>query len=340
MNQLKGVSVIICCYNSANRILPTLEYLQKVRPEGVRWELILVDNNSSDNTASVALDTWQKNPVTELKIVEERTPGLMHARAKGVSVATFEIVSFIDDDNWVDEGWIENVSRIFRNDASVGVCGGESIPVFESSPPDWFTRFQSSYAVGRQQESTGYVDENKGYLWGAGLSIRKNAWMELFGSGFTSRLLGRKGSSLTAGEDSEICLALIRRGWKLWYDTSLKLRHYIPTVRLSEEYLIRMYEGFGKAEMILSIYRNSVTQKDSSPIWIVQLLSGLKLLFRSGLKSIFSSGNDKFINRVMFVHDKTYVSEILTNRSSYYQIIKSIKAESKIKHNSLNHTTE
>ncbi len=327
MNQLKGVSVIICCYNSEGRITPTLEHLQKLKSNEIQWELILVDNNSSDKTTLVASQVWQKNPVAELKIVEEKTPGLMSARIKGVSVASYEIVSFIDDDNWVDASWVENVYRIFKNDASIGICGGESIAVFESDPPQWFTKFQNSFAVGRQQEQTGYVDDKKGYLWGAGLSIRKIAWHELFSSGFTSKLSGRKGASLTAGEDSEICLALISRGWKLWYDSSLKLQHYIPTVRLKEEYLVKMYIGFGKAEMILSVYRKYVANKNVNPSWILQLFQAFRQLLRSGLKSIFSTANHKFTNHVLWVHDKAYVSELLLNRSVYYKALKAIKSE-------------
>lgn len=329
MNQLKGVSVIICCYNSEKRITPTLEHLQKISQVEISWELVLVDNNSKDQTRKIAAEVWDMNPVTQLKIAEEKTPGLMHARQKGVSVSTYEIVSFIDDDNWVDEGWIENVYRIFKNDATIGACGGESIAVFENEPPGWFTQFQNSFAVGRQQDETGYVDDGKGYLWGAGLSIRKNAWLELFSSGFTSRLSGRKGSALTAGEDSEICLALIRRGWKLWYDSSLKLRHFIPAVRLSDDYLIKMYKGFGKAEMILSIYRHSVKHPGRNPLWIIQVLHALKLLCRSGLKSIFSSTNNKFTNYVMLVHDKAYLSELMLNRSAYYHTLRTIRKEIK-----------
>ena len=331
MNQVNGVSIIVCCYNSAKRIVPTLEHLQKIQSGGISWEVILVDNNSSDNTAVVAAETWKKNPLVPIRIVEEKQPGLMHARIKGVGVSSYEILSFIDDDNWVDSKWIENVYRIFRNDNTVAACGGESIAEFENSPPQWFTKFQSSFAVGRQQEHTGYVDVKKGYLWGAGLSIRRTAWTELFDSGFKSRLSGRKGTALTAGEDSEICLAFIRRGWKLWYDSSLKLRHYIPASRLSEEYVKKMYVGFGRAEMILSVYRNSISLQREKPYWWLQLLTAAKQLVRSGLKSIFSPAQNRFINKVLWIHDKAYVSELLTNRSAFYQTLASVKSE-KINH--------
>jgi glycosyltransferase involved in cell wall biosynthesis len=327
MNQVDGVSIIVCCYNSAGRIVPTLEHLQKIQSAGISWEVIVVDNNSGDNTSSITAEIWKKNPVVPIRIVEEKQPGLMHARIKGVAVSSYEILSFIDDDNWVDANWIENIYRIFTNDHSIAACGGESIPEFESSPPQWFTNFQSSFAVGKQQEQTGYVDVKKGYLWGAGLSIRKSAWNQLFDSGFKSRLSGRKGTALTAGEDSEICLAFIRRGWKLWYDNSLKLRHYIPSPRMSEDYVKRMYVGFGRAEMILSVYRNLISNQREKHSWWLQLLTAIKQLVRSGLKSIFSPAKNRFVNNILWIHDKAYVSELLSNRSAFYQTLDSVKSE-------------
>src|SRR6185295_18735578 len=97
-------------------------------------------------------------------------------------------------------------------------------------------------------------------LWGAGLTVRKKAWDQLFQSGFKSLLQGRTGNALSAGEDSELCFSWILSGWKLWYDETLKLKHFIPQSRMNLDYLTRMYEGFGKAESILTIYRNAVNR--------------------------------------------------------------------------------
>jgi glycosyltransferase involved in cell wall biosynthesis len=94
-----NVSIIICCYNSESRISSTLEHIAKQKIENLQLEVILVDNNSNDNTAKVAIEVWSKlgNPFS-LSILKEPTPGLSYARKKGVSSANGEIIIFCDDD--------------------------------------------------------------------------------------------------------------------------------------------------------------------------------------------------------------------------------------------------
>ena len=315
MSDQEGISVIICCYNSALRIIPTLQHLQRIKTE-VKWEVILVDNNSLDNTAVIARKTWEENPVAPFKIVEEKIPGLMNARVKGVAAASNGIITFIDDDNWIDEHWVDNVSVIMKRDSSIAACGGMSEAIPEKRLPEWFEYFCTSFAVGRQQNETGFVNPVKGYLWGAGLSVRKKAWNDVFNAGFKSLLTGRSGKTLTAGEDSELCFALVLRGGKLWYDDSLKLKHFIPDSRLQFNYLIKMYRGFGKAELILAIYRDVILKKYSNKSsWLMETLSSFKRLFADSLKNLFMKKTMGSI--VSWNHNRSYTLELLLNRKKY-----------------------
>jgi glycosyltransferase involved in cell wall biosynthesis len=325
MNDTFGVSMVICCYNSSLRIGSTLDYLQKISAKEIPWEVILVDNSSDDNTIIVAQNTWNKNPVTRFTVVSENKRGLMNARIKGVQCAAYNIISFIDDDNWVEPDWINKVFSIMQNDSLLAACGGSADGLTQKKLPDWFDEFSHSFAVGKQQPLNGYVNPEKGYLWGAGLNIRKKAWEDLFSSGFKSLLKGRTGKSLSAGEDSELCFAWIILGWKLWYDDSLKLKHFIPESRLSISYLEKMYEGFGKAEVILSLYRGCLNKNVANkPNWILQILVAIKILF--------SSGKLKIKNHVKLRHDIAYAKELILNRKNYNNAKKQIN-------NLLNRTT-
>ncbi len=321
----KGVSIIICCYNSSSRITTTLNHLQKINSQGIPWEVILVDNASTDDTSAKSKMVWEANPVTGFLLVEEQKKGLMNARIKGVASSSFDFISFIDDDNWIEEDWIHKVFTILNENPEIAACGGSVDAVFESTPPPWFSEFSVSYATGMQQNMSGFVQPQKGYLWGAGLTIRKQAWAELFSSGFSSLLSGRSGKALTAGEDSEICLAFVIRGWKLWYEESLKLQHYIPAFRLKLDYLLRMYEGFGKAEVILSLYRGLIDKKlANKSSWLFQCLSSLKKLLRAGLKNVFSTPNTKVRHMALWKLQKGYSLEIITNRNKYLSAEKRI----------------
>ena len=88
--------MIICCYNSATRLPQTLKHLAEQQvPQDLNWEVIVVDNNSTDHTAEVAKDLWvQYGSPVNLKVVPEWNPGLSNARKKGVYEAKGEIIMF------------------------------------------------------------------------------------------------------------------------------------------------------------------------------------------------------------------------------------------------------
>lgn len=307
-----GISVIICCHNSVARLAPTLSHLQaqQVIAE-IRWEVILVDNASTDDTARTALEIWDQNPVTAFSVVNESTPGLMHARNKGLSIASYSIISFIDDDNWVAPDWISKTFSIFQEHPHVAACGGNSTAVLAATPPSWFHTLSKSYAVGKQAEQTGLLTDSRKSLWGAGLSIRKIALDHLYQSGFKSYLSGRSGKSLTAGEDSELCLALRIIGYQLWYDEGLSLQHEIPVGRLSEKYVLRLYRGFGASEVILALYRHVLNKNYKlHGNWMLELLAQLKRLPLLAIKSMACSAHNCIPQKVKFEYALGYAEQL------------------------------
>ena len=250
-----GLSVVICCCNSAARIAESLSYLQRqLCPAGLQWEVVLVNNASTDETMEIARQAWDERPVAPMRIVSEQKAGLAYARIAGVREAQYPYVSFIDDDNWVCESWVANVVAFFEQYPGVGAVGGLNSPVFEVEPPDWFGRFQRSYAVGPQAAFVGDITWSHGVLSGAGLSVRVAAWQDLFEKGFLFTLLGRVGRQLLCGEDYELCLALRLAVWEIWYDTELTLQHYIPRERLSWKHLRKMVAGYGFVKYRLAAY--------------------------------------------------------------------------------------
>ena len=235
-----GLSVVVCCHNSAKRLPETLAHLarQEVSPE-VPWEVIVVDNASTDDTARVAEALWPDDAPAPLRVVQELEPGLSHARRRGIAEARYGIIGFVDDDNWLAPDWVQRAVEVMAEHPEVGACGGYSEAVCQVPPPDWFERYKWIYAVGPESQAEGEVP----LLWGAGLILRRSAWDHLVSSGFRSHLTGRKGAALSAGEDTEVCLALRLAGWKLWYDPRLRLKHFIPAARLDWSFLRRLHRG-------------------------------------------------------------------------------------------------
>ncbi len=189
----KDVSVIICCYNSAFKIEQTLLHLSLQTLNGINCEIILIDNNSTDNTTDVAKQFWDKhgNPAINLTIVHEPSPGLASARLKGVKNAMFDILLFCDDDNWLDKNYVNNVIEIFNSNPDVGIAGGLGSAEFENGDlkPDWFDNFSQSFAIGEQGDSEGFVSG----VYGAGMAMRRDvALNRVFNTLFYYRAVMKK----------------------------------------------------------------------------------------------------------------------------------------------------
>ena len=258
----KGVSVAICCHNSAKVLPDTLNYIKKQNvPKNISWEVIVVDNGSADNTAEVAQQCWLKDAPASLKVVSAPQIGLVYARYKAFEESRYEFISFIDDDNWVNPDWVKIIFEVMTKHPFVGACGSFVEPVFESEPPEWFESCKNAYAVGPQGKP-GDITEAKGRLVGAGLTIRKDAWQQLINLGFSNMLIGHKGKSLSRGEDTELCYALRLAGWKLWYEPGLRLKHYLSSDRLQWRHLRRLRRGGGRASVAFDAYFAALNKND------------------------------------------------------------------------------
>lgn len=308
-----NLSTVICCYNSSNRIATTLEYLAKQQLEGLSCEVILVDNNCSDETVAIAKSKWQEygNPFP-LKIIEEKTPGLSHARKAGVMEAKGTFLIFCDDDNWLEENYFRIAFKTMKEDETIGVLGGRGIAVSDVEFPFWFYSYQKNYAAGLQHLNSGYV-LNQDYLWGAGMVIKKEVLALLYKSGYKSILDDRNGNNLSSGGDSEFCIWYLLLGYKLYYNENLIYHHFIDSSRLNKEYLLKLWKGFGEAYKIIKIYRIYIDFfeiKDNITIinritYLIKYLLGKSnikdLVFMEGLNStnyVFNS-QTKYIKSVI-----------------------------------------
>lgn len=325
---MKGVSVIICCYNAASRIDKTLEHLQKQRVgDEISWEVIVVDNASTDNTSSIAQRKWNEHPVTVLKMVAESKPGLMHARKQGLSQARYNIVSFIDDDNWVEPFWVQKVFEVFSMNEKIGACGGRSEAIFEEQKPEWFDDYQNSFAVGEQGDQSGIIDDKRGFLWGAGLSVRKSLWHELENRGFKNLTLGREGKNITAGEDTELCYAIRLLGYHLYYNKDLGLKHFMPANRMNIKYLGKMYEGFGKAYARLNSYKVLLDKNrfELYPWWREWVASKRKSIFFSISQIFVLNGKKKIKIMTDNAYLKGYAEVVWIDKNRIQENIQTLK---------------
>lgn len=255
----EGVSIIICCYNSSDRLPDTLYHIATQKQiENIAVELILVNNNSTDDTKTVGANEWGKYHTNiDFKIIDEPIPGLSAARERGVKSASFEFILFCDDDNWLCDTYIRRAFDLMNTKPLVGALGGKSIEVSDIEFPLWWDDNKGAYAVGKQAETSGDLSE-RFYLWGAGMVSRKSLLLKVFDPLFPLILSDRKGQEMVSGGDSEICMRILLLGFALYYDEQLVFKHYMAPNRISFEYYQNLRDSFVKSSIILNKYRAAI----------------------------------------------------------------------------------
>ena len=241
-----SVSVVVCCFNSAARLPAALARLRAQRDtEAILWEIIVVDNGSTDATAAVARSLWPSGDRVPLTVIDEPRRGVAFAREAGFEAARGEFVSFIDDDNWVCDRWVARAAQVMAARREVGACGGFSAAVCDGPAPQWFERYREYYAVGPAASA---APSPPATLWFAGLTVRAAAWRALRSGGF--RFL-----TATAAEDNELTLALRLAGWTLCLDPELRFEHALPRERLTWPYFCAMQRSRFAAMVAVDPYR-------------------------------------------------------------------------------------
>jgi glycosyltransferase involved in cell wall biosynthesis len=271
-----GVSILVCSYNGAKRLPKTLEHLalQHV-PADILWEVIVVDNASTDDTTGIAKSEWAKYrlPRVGFSVLQELNPGKNNALDKGINNALYDYILICDDDNWLNADYIEKAYRIMQSDDRIGAAGGQGIGVSDVEFPAWFKNDGYAYAVGKQNPVSGDISAKK-YLWGAGMIFRKSLYIKAY-SKSPSLLSGPQKDLVTRGEDVEFCLRLLILGYTLFYDDSLMYQHYIPQNRLTDNYRKKLMSGFEDEAYILYLYSKMMTITHLNPFRkLMALFSG------------------------------------------------------------------
>ncbi len=242
----RGLSVVVTTWNGASRLPGTLAAVAAQRvPDGLRWEVIVVDNASSDDSGRAARAAWPADAPAPLQVVEESRQGVLHANHRGLAQARYDLIALVNDDNRPAPDWMGRAVAFMADHPEAGAVGSQGVADPECPPPAWFGRFATHYAVGGQAAEAGPLREPAQALWGACTTYRTALWRDLLASGFAPRDLGRHRTQLWAGEDYELGYALRLAGFPLFYEPSLVFRHFIPAVKLDWRWHRRMHRGFG-----------------------------------------------------------------------------------------------
>lgn len=243
-----GFTVAICTLNGARRLPHVLDQLKSQQVnQAIEWEILVVDNNSTDNTAEVVQHYQARwNSTCSLRYCFEPQQGLTFARHRAISEANGEYVGFLDDDNLATSDWVAQSYKFGQTHPQAGAFGSRICGEFEAKPPANFHRIASLLALTeRGSQAHCYEPSGKVLPPGAGLVVRKQAWLDHVPAPEEFVLQGRTDSFMLAGEDFEAILHMQRVGWEIWYNPAMLIYHLIPGSRLQKDYLIPLCRGIG-----------------------------------------------------------------------------------------------
>ncbi|MDN3584407.1 glycosyltransferase [Mucilaginibacter flavus] len=276
-----GVSVLICCYNGSMNLPETLKHLalQEV-PADIPWEIIVIDNASTDSTAIVAKKEWEKYDValSGFSILSQPLPGKNHAFDMGLKAAKYDFVLTCDDDNWLFPDYIARTFRIMSGNPEIGALGGCAIYEPQQPANKEVEEFTYYFVNGPQT----WVETDH-WVYGAGSSYRKSILIELLDKGWQQITSGRKGKSLICGEDSEICFMIYLRGYKVVADNDLKFRHFVPLKRQKIDYITNLSFWISYSHVLMNSYYPILNQDNRTIRHIINfwLLGATKTYLKS-----------------------------------------------------------
>ncbi len=262
MNTLVDFTVAICTYNGEHRLTDVLDRLKnQVRTEILTWEVIIVDNNSTDNTAQVV----QKYQATwpQVHYYFEKQQGAAFARSRAIQEANSELIGFLDDDNLPQPDWVAASYAFAQEHPQAGAWASQIHPEWEISPPANFPRIAPFLAITERGSLPLLYEAHKKLLPpSAGLVVRRQAWLAVPAE---CVLTGRTKQQMLTSEDLEVLSYIQRAGWEIWYNPKQEIYHKIPRWRLQREYLIPFFRGIGLSR--------HVTRTVGVQAWLMPLLT-------------------------------------------------------------------
>ena len=241
-------SVIVCSFNRSSLLKESVLSIQRQDFNVADYEIVVVDNNSTDDTKTVISGLAASSGV-KIKYVFESRQGLSFARNAGIAAAEGEIVVFTDDDIAADRSWLGELLSAF-DDADVAAAGGPIRPIWMTERPEWLTERWTGYFA---------VSEFKGaqesglfrwpvYPWGANVAFRKSVFSAM---GMFPTDLGRIGTCLLSNEEILLCSKIEESGKIIKFVPGAVIHHKISAKRLKKQWLQHRTYWQGVSDAIL-----------------------------------------------------------------------------------------
>ncbi len=240
------LSLIIATYNRAEQLMVTLESVAQQRHPATRWECIVVDNNSKDDTRERVEAFAAAHPTLQLRYVFEANQGLSHARNRGIEEAQGKIIAFVDDDERIVEEFVSAYVELFDSHKDAMSAGGKIIAYYPAGRPRWMSKYAEQPIANPMDFGQSIKLFPKGRIPGGGNMAMRRTVFEQIGMFDTS--LGRTGKQLIGGEESDLFERMAAKGMACYYVPRAVMYHIIPESKLSLDYFRRLAYNTGLSQ--------------------------------------------------------------------------------------------
>lgn len=250
------ITAAICTHNRADMLSDAIQSLLSQTALSAQYEIIVVDNHSTDDTVAV-VQGWQQSYGTErLRLLQEPHLGLSYARNRAVQAAYGEIIAFMDDDGLADIGWLAALLEAYETFPDAWAVGGKVLPAWEGERPSWLTDSLLPQLSMLDLGDTAHPLKEGEELFGTNCSFRRCAFDEL---GLFRTDLGRRGSQILGSEETEFQVRILQVGKDVVYIPNAVVHHCVTPERLQPRYFIKLAYGKGRtrARLLPSDYQFS-----------------------------------------------------------------------------------
>ncbi|MCQ2218823.1 MAG: glycosyltransferase [Paludibacteraceae bacterium] len=242
------VSFIICTYNRCEYIYKTLQKVAETSCDTNAYEIVVVNNNSTDNTELECTRFQKDYPNVGFNYIIEKNQGLSFARNRGMKESVGELLVFLDDDAYVEKDYLQNLLHHMDSHPDAMAFGGKITPLFEEgTEPQWLSKWTRSWVSAIDLGAKIKLFKKKQYPIGANMGFRRECITEC---GEFDTKLGRSGKNMMGGEEKDFFFRIKAQNYNIYYFPDVAVQHIIPQHRTTKEYIRRYATGIGISENI------------------------------------------------------------------------------------------
>lgn len=284
------LSVILCTYNRDRYIYPVLQSIAQGDLPHADYEIVFVNNNSTDNTEAECRRFQADHPDINLRYCVESLQGLSHARNCGIRNAQGDILVYVDDDALVNPQYLSTYADFFQRNPHAVAAGGPILPQYDGcEEPSWMSHYTRQLVTGKLYLGEKEREFSKGaYPGGGNAAYRKSVFDAV---GLFNTDLGRKGNSLIGAEEKDLFDKMTSRGMRFYYLPTAILYHLIPPKKLTKDYFDRLTYGIGVSERMRTLQIGKKKYLSRMAKEAVKWGATLVLWIGFALKGQFNKGN-------------------------------------------------